>query len=46
MGGLLLMVANLVAGNIILPEVLPVGLLTALLGGPLFVYLLIRRYRA
>ena len=46
MGGLLLMVANLVAGNILLPEVLPVGLLTALLGGPVFVYLLIRRYRA
>jgi len=45
-GGLLLMVANLVANNIISPMILPVGLLTSLLGGPVFIYLLIRRWRA
>ena len=45
-GGLLLMVANLIANNIMSPMVLPVGLLTSLLGGPVFIYLLIRRWRA
>lgn len=43
-GALLLLVANTVAQNIILPQVLPVGLLTSLLGGPAFIFLLIRRY--
>ena len=46
LGALLLLVANVVAQNIILPQVLPVGLLTSLLGGPAFIYLLIRRYRS
>ena len=45
-GGLLLMVANVIANNILSPMILPVGLLTSLLGGPVFVYLLIRRWRA
>ncbi len=44
-GALLLLVANIVARNIILPQVLPVGLLTSLIGGPAFIYMLIRRYR-
>ena len=45
-GALLLMVANLVANNVMSPMVLPVGLLTSLLGGPVFIYLLIRRWRS
>ncbi len=45
-GALLLMVANLVANNILSPMILPVGLLTSLLGGPVFIYLLIRRWRS
>lgn len=45
LGALLLLIANTVALNIALPRILPVGLLTSLLGGPAFIYLLIRRYR-
>lgn len=45
-GALLMALANVVASNIVLPMVLPVGLLTSLLGGPIFIYLLVRRYRA
>lgn len=45
-GALLMVLANVVACNVVLPMVLPVGLLTSLLGGPIFIYLLIRRYRA
>ena len=44
-GGLLLLVSNTVALNIILPQILPVGLLTSLLGGPIFIVLLLRRFR-
>lgn len=44
-GGTVLLIANCIGANIIRPVVLPVGLLTSLLGGPLFIYLLIRRYR-
>lgn len=44
-GMLLMLVANAVAMNIVRPMILPVGLLTSLLGGPAFMYLLIRRYR-
>ena len=44
-GALLLLVSNTIALNIILPQVLPVGLLTSLLGGPVFIVLLLRRYR-
>ena len=44
-GALLLLVANVIARNIILPAVLPVGLLTSLIGGPAFIFMLIRRYR-
>lgn len=44
-GALILLAANTVAMNILRPMVLPVGLLTSLLGGPMFIYLLVRRYR-
>ena len=44
-GSGLMLVAQVVASNIVLPMVLPVGLLTSLLGGPVFIALLVRRYR-
>ena len=44
-GAILMLAANEVASNIVLPVLLPVGLLTSLLGGPMFIILLIRRYR-
>ncbi len=44
-GGLLLMIANIVSINICYPVMLPIGLLTSILGGPAFIYVLIRRYR-
>lgn len=44
-GGILLLGADTVARIIIAPAVLPVGVLTAFLGAPLFLYLLIRGYR-
>ena len=43
MGGCILLIANCIAINIMRPMVLPVGLLTSLLGGPMFIWLLIRR---
>lgn len=42
-GGILLLVADIVARRLIAPIVLPVGAITAFLGGPLLLYLLIRR---
>jgi len=42
-GGILLLGADMVARLIIAPAVLPVGVLTAFLGAPLFMYLLIGR---
>lgn len=44
-GALLMIIANTLALNIVRPMILPVGLLTSLLGGPAFIYLLLRRYR-
>lgn len=44
-GAGILLLANVVAMNVMRPMVLPVGLLTSLLGGPMFIYLLVRRYR-
>ncbi len=44
-GMLLMAVSSAVALNIVKPHVLPVGLITSLLGGPAFIYLMIRRYR-
>lgn len=44
-GAVLLLVADIVARQLIAPIVLPVGAITAFLGGPLLLYLLIRKRR-
>lgn len=44
-GGLLLMLADLAARTIISPAELPVGILTAIIGVPVFLYLLLKRSR-
>lgn len=44
-GSLILVAADLIGKEIMAPSVIPVGIITSLLGGPLFIYLLIRRYR-
>lgn len=45
-GGMLLIVADTVARTVVAPAEIPVGVVTALIGGPFFLYLLItRRYR-
>jgi iron complex transport system permease protein len=46
MGGIILLGADTVARIIIAPAVLPAGVLTAFLGAPLFLYLLIRGNRS
>ncbi len=42
-GAVVLLVADTLAKVIVAPMVLPVGVLTSMLGGPLFIYLLIRK---
>ncbi len=44
-GGILLLLADTLARSVIAPQQLPVGVLTALVGVPLFLYLLQRGYR-
>jgi iron complex transport system permease protein len=44
-GPILLILADLVARTVIAPQELPVGVVTALLGGPFFLYLLRREGR-
>ncbi len=44
-GALVLLAADTVARVVLAPMVLPVGVLTSMLGGPLFVFLLVRRQR-
>jgi iron complex transport system permease protein len=44
-GALLLLISDTVARTIISPIILPVGILTSFLGAPVFLYLLIKRYR-
>ena len=44
-GAILLLFADIVARRLVAPIVLPVGAITAFLGGPLLLYLLIRRKR-
>lgn len=44
-GGLILLTADTVSRTILLPMVLPVGIMTSMLGGPLFIYLLLKRRR-
>ena len=46
LGGVLLLLADLAARLVIQPAELPIGILTALLGGPLFLGLLLRRQRS
>jgi len=45
LGAIILLVADGVGQVILYPAVIPVGIITSLLGGPLFIYLLVRRYR-
>lgn len=45
LGGLLLLIADTVSRSVIAPAELPVGILTALIGGPFFVYLIVREQR-
>ncbi|MCG8572851.1 MAG: iron ABC transporter permease [Spirochaetes bacterium] len=44
-GSILLITADLISRTILLPHVLPVAIITAFLGSPLFIYLLIKGYR-
>ncbi len=44
-GGLLLVVADVVAMNIMAPIIIPIGVMTAFMGVPLFFYLIMRRRR-
>lgn len=45
-GGMLLMAADTIARTVVAPEEIPVGVITALVGGPFFIYLLMtRKYR-
>ena len=44
-GGMFLMVADTVARTLLSPAEIPVGVVTALVGGPIFLYLLIQRRR-
>lgn len=45
LGGVLLTAADLVARLIVAPAELPIGVVTALVGGPFFLWLLVRRLR-
>lgn len=44
MGALLLMVADTIARSVFAPAEMPVGILTSLIGGPFFLWLLIKQY--
>lgn len=46
LGAIILILADGVGQVVLYPSVIPVGIITSMLGGPLFIYLLIRRYRA
>lgn len=43
LGAILLLLADLLARTIVLPAELPIGILTSLIGGPFFLWLLVRR---
>lgn len=45
MGGAYLVLADLIARTIIAPKELPIGVITALIGAPVFAILLMRRFR-
>ena len=44
-GGIFLMLADTVARTLLSPTEIPVGVVTALVGGPVFLYLLVRQRR-
>ncbi len=44
-GATLLLLADLAARHLVLPAELPIGILTSLIGGPFFIWLLLRRLR-
>lgn len=43
LGGVILVLADIVARTIVSPAELPIGILTALIGGPFFIYLLLQQ---
>jgi iron complex transport system permease protein len=43
LGGLLLLLADSLSRTLLSPAELPVGIITALLGGPFFIYLIVRQ---
>ena len=45
-GGLYLVVCDTIARTVVHPQILPVGVVTALIGGPVFLWILNRRLRA
>ena len=45
-GSLIIAVSDLAGMAALAPMVIPVGIITSMLGGPVFIYLLIRRWRA
>jgi iron complex transport system permease protein len=45
LGAVFLVGADIVARNIMAPVIIPVGVITAFMGGPLFLYLIMRRRR-
>lgn len=46
LGGFVLLVADAAARNIVSPAEIPIGILTALLGGPIFLWLLLQRQKS
>lgn len=46
LGAILLILADLLARTIVVPAELPIGIVTAVMGGPFFLYLLLRDRRA
>lgn len=44
-GAIIIVLSDAAGMCILYPKVLPVGIITSILGGPMFIYLLIRRYR-
>lgn len=45
LGAIIILIADGIGLVILYPSVVPVGIITSMCGGPLFIYLLIRRYR-
>lgn len=45
LGAMIMIISDLVGRTVLQPEMLPAGIITSMLGGPLFIYLLVRRYR-